>query len=203
VAMAEAEAAEAARVAMAEAEAAEAARVAMAEAEAAEAARVAMAEAEAAEAERAANAVLERIANKAAGQATGQTAGAPPSDIQLHEEFATELEKIEHDLAAQDRTAQDLAEVHAMPQMGALALRPIAGATTSQNDLSENSTPQPYATNGDSGLPATRTMEDTVAELLRPMLKNWLAENMPKIVERALRKELDDSNRSEHKTAAE
>lgn len=48
-----------------------------------------------------------------------------------------------------------------------------------------------------------RTMEDTVAELLRPMLKNWLAENMPKIVERALRKELDDRNRSEHKTAAE
>ncbi len=49
----------------------------------------------------------------------------------------------------------------------------------------------------------TRTMEDTVAELLRPMLRSWLAENMPKIVERALRKELDDSNQSEHKTAAE
>ena len=53
------------------------------------------------------------------------------------------------------------------------------------------------------GVPANRTMEDTVAELLRPMLKNWLAENMPKIVERALRKELDDTNRSGHKTAAE
>lgn len=50
---------------------------------------------------------------------------------------------------------------------------------------------------------AARTMEDTVAELLRPMLRNWLAENMPRIVERALRKELDDSSRAEHKPAAE
>ena len=49
----------------------------------------------------------------------------------------------------------------------------------------------------------TRTMEDTVAELLRPMLRSWLAENMPKIVERALRKEFDDGIQSEHKTAAE
>ena len=57
------------------------------------------------------------------------------------------------------------------------------------------------APQGDNGV--SRTMEDTVAELLRPMLRNWLAENMPRIVERALRKELDDSSRSEHKPAAE
>ncbi len=48
-----------------------------------------------------------------------------------------------------------------------------------------------------------RSMEDTVAELLRPMLKTWLAENMPKIVERALRKEIAERNLIEHKTAAE
>ncbi len=54
-----------------------------------------------------------------------------------------------------------------------------------------------------AGLPGARSMEDTVAELLRPMLRSWLAENMPKIVERALRKEIDDSLHSEHKTAAE
>ena len=53
------------------------------------------------------------------------------------------------------------------------------------------------------GIPGSRSMEDTVAELLRPMLRSWLAENMPKIVERALRKEIDDSIHSEHKTAAE
>ena len=54
-----------------------------------------------------------------------------------------------------------------------------------------------------AAMPGSRSMEDTVAELLRPMLRNWLAENMPKIVERALRKEIDDSFHSEHKTAAE
>ena len=48
-----------------------------------------------------------------------------------------------------------------------------------------------------------RSMEDTVADLLRPMLKTWLADNMPKIVERALRREMSERNLSEHKTAAE
>ncbi len=40
------------------------------------------------------------------------------------------------------------------------------------------------------GTPATRTLEDTVAELLRPMLRQWLDANMPRIVEKALRVEL-------------
>ena len=40
-----------------------------------------------------------------------------------------------------------------------------------------------------SGEP-TRTMEDTVAELLRPMLRQWLDTNMPRVVEKALRVEL-------------
>ena len=51
--------------------------------------------------------------------------------------------------------------------------------------------------------PLSRSMEDTVADLLRPMLKTWLAENMPKIVEHALRREISDSSLSEHKDAAE
>lgn len=40
--------------------------------------------------------------------------------------------------------------------------------------------------------PDQRAIEDTVADLLRPMLKSWLAENMPKIVERALRREINE-----------
>jgi cell pole-organizing protein PopZ len=35
-------------------------------------------------------------------------------------------------------------------------------------------------------------MEDAVADLFRPLLKTWLAENMPKIVERALRREMSE-----------
>lgn len=40
------------------------------------------------------------------------------------------------------------------------------------------------------GLGGVRTVEDIVAELLRPMLREWLAENMPRMVEKALRIEL-------------
>ena len=35
-----------------------------------------------------------------------------------------------------------------------------------------------------------RTMEDTVSELLRPMLRQWLDQNMPRVIEKALRSEL-------------
>jgi cell pole-organizing protein PopZ len=35
-------------------------------------------------------------------------------------------------------------------------------------------------------------IEDAVADLLRPLLRTWLAENMPKIVERALRREMTE-----------
>ena len=35
-------------------------------------------------------------------------------------------------------------------------------------------------------------MEDAAAQLLRPILKQWLTENMPKIVEKALRSEASE-----------
>ncbi len=37
------------------------------------------------------------------------------------------------------------------------------------------------------------TIEDTTAELLRPMLRMWLAENMPRMVEKALHIEVAES----------
>ncbi len=41
-------------------------------------------------------------------------------------------------------------------------------------------------------------LDDTVAELLRPMLRQWLADNMPRIVEKALRIELAESLKKDH-----
>jgi cell pole-organizing protein PopZ len=38
-----------------------------------------------------------------------------------------------------------------------------------------------------------RTLEDTVADLLRPLLREWLENNMPRIVENALRIEVAES----------
>ncbi len=45
-----------------------------------------------------------------------------------------------------------------------------------------------------------RTVEDIVAELLRPMLREWLAENMPRMVEKALRIELAEGLKTVNQT---
>lgn len=47
----------------------------------------------------------------------------------------------------------------------------------------------PAASAAIAGLPV-RSLEDTVSELLRPMLREWLDKNMPRIVESALRVEM-------------
>ncbi|MBS0244729.1 MAG: DUF2497 domain-containing protein [Proteobacteria bacterium] len=43
---------------------------------------------------------------------------------------------------------------------------------------------------------AVKTLEDTVVDLLRPMIRQWLDENMPRMVEKALRVELAESVRA-------
>jgi uncharacterized protein len=42
-----------------------------------------------------------------------------------------------------------------------------------------------------------RTVEDLIRELLRPMLKGWLDENLPSIVERLVQKEIDRVSRGD------
>lgn len=49
--------------------------------------------------------------------------------------------------------------------------------------------PQPPPLRPQSPPETGATMEDAAAQLLRPILKQWLTENMPKIVEKALRSE--------------
>jgi cell pole-organizing protein PopZ len=43
---------------------------------------------------------------------------------------------------------------------------------------------------GGGGAGPGRTLEDAVADMLRPMLQQWVADNMPRIIERALRTEV-------------
>jgi cell pole-organizing protein PopZ len=38
----------------------------------------------------------------------------------------------------------------------------------------------------DLGPAPARTLEDAVADMLKPMLQRWLSDNMPRIIERAL-----------------
>jgi cell pole-organizing protein PopZ len=41
----------------------------------------------------------------------------------------------------------------------------------------------------------SRTLEDIVREMLRPMLKQWLEENLPGLVERLVRAEIERVSR--------
>jgi cell pole-organizing protein PopZ len=70
---------------------------------------------------------------------------------------------------------------HERPEAVLQPSEPLPPASSSMLDTTAS-----LVGNGD------RTMEDAVADLLRPLLKTWLAENMPKIVERALRREMTE-----------
>ena len=62
---------------------------------------------------------------------------------------------------------------------------PSAPAKSAQVAASAPAAPQPA-----SEPTVPRSMEDTVAELLRPMLRQWLDQNMPRVIEKALRNEI-------------
>jgi hypothetical protein len=79
------------------------------------------------------------------------------------------------ELSALDTLAQGLAG----------AKPPAKPATASKPPVTP--APEQKASPGNSG---GRSLEDTVAEMLRPMLREWLDANMPRIVEKALRVEL-------------
>jgi cell pole-organizing protein PopZ len=58
--------------------------------------------------------------------------------------------------------------------------------------------PLPAALHDANGYPV-RTLEDAVAEMLKPLLQQWLADNMPRIIEKALRVEAARGVRSNMK----
>jgi cell pole-organizing protein PopZ len=81
----------------------------------------------------------------------------------------------------------DTTTVAAQSALNALSqgLAASAGTTsTAADDAADESSASAPA------IQAVRTLEDTVADLLRPMLRQWLSANMPRIVETALRVEL-------------
>ena len=89
-------------------------------------------------------------------------------------------------------------------QVHAVAIRDLAAGASHVPDRSlANTGGSSLAVTSESQMPMMRSMEDTVADLLRPMLKSWLAENMPKIVERALRREISELEVPSHSRAAE
>ncbi|WP_143111389.1 DUF2497 domain-containing protein [Hyphomicrobium facile] len=83
-----------------------------------------------------------------------------------------------------------------------VAQQPVRSPEPVRTGQEPSAAPALRSESNESTLPATslsnelttgdRPMEDAVADLLRPLLKTWLAENMPKILERALRREMSE-----------
>ena len=69
---------------------------------------------------------------------------------------------------------------------------PVAGAPVSSAPVSPSpAAPSAAAQPASEATPAPgRSLEDVVADMLRPMLQKWVAENMPRIMEKALRSEM-------------
>jgi hypothetical protein len=80
--------------------------------------------------------------------------------------------------------------VPAQPEDGLLSADSASAAAAAFASLADTGGEKPMT----QPLPlgdGTRTIEDVVRELLRPMLKSWLDENLPTMVERMVRSEID------------
>ncbi|HZA01801.1 MAG TPA: DUF2497 domain-containing protein, partial [Hyphomicrobiaceae bacterium] len=99
--------------------------------------------------------------------------------------------------AATSAETVDTATVAANSAVDALSQRLAASAGTRGKAIDN------VADAISAAMPVTqpvRTLEDTVTDLLRPMLRQWLDANMPRIVEKALRVELAEDVKPGAKT---
>lgn len=97
---------------------------------------------------------------------------------------------------ALDALAQGLAAsaaASAEPASPAIPLTPVFEPQPAPEvrPAAPSTLPAPVPSAG--SMPVNRTLEDAVADMLRPMLQQWVADNMPRIIERALRTEVAKS----------
>lgn len=92
---------------------------------------------------------------------------------------------------ALDALAQGLAASAAASALGAAASQqPLIALKPVLDPPDARPGPAPSPPHGAAPPTAGRTLEDAVADMLRPMLQQWVADNMPRIIERALRVEV-------------
>jgi cell pole-organizing protein PopZ len=151
-----------------------------------------------------------------------ESATAPPSDVlNLTEDMAAPVPVMEPtpppDVGALDASADDASTADAftevaftersppaplerpagmleeprrpIPQPGALDRGLISNATVAAVDSAFNTLA--YTVIGQNA----RTLEDLVKEMLRPMLKSWLDDNLPGLVDRIVRAEIERVSR--------
>jgi cell pole-organizing protein PopZ len=112
---------------------------------------------------------------------------AAPSFSQPAPEPAPQFRKIE---GISDVGFDDAEQKPAMPKMPDAAAmgerdRLLSGVTSAAVDSAFNTLAQTVLVQN------ARTLEDLVREMLRPMLKSWLDDNLPGLVERLVRAEIE------------
>jgi hypothetical protein len=90
-----------------------------------------------------------------------------------------------------DVSYEEAAERPAAPQRpaGELSAQLLSSATSAAVDSAFNTLAQTVLVQN------ARTLEDLVREMLRPMLKSWLDDNLPGVVERLVRAEIERVSR--------
>jgi cell pole-organizing protein PopZ len=69
------------------------------------------------------------------------------------------------------------------------ALDALAAGLAASNVSATAVPPGPLAESTAAGQPV-RTLEDAIADMIKPMLQKWISDNMPRIIEKALRVEV-------------
>ena len=80
---------------------------------------------------------------------------------------------------AEPRTSREQAGAKPIPEAGLLSRQATAAVGSAFNTLTETVRKH------------EPTLEDVVREALRPMLKSWLDENLPRVVERMVQAEIE------------
>ena len=80
---------------------------------------------------------------------------------------------------AEPRTSREQAGAKPIPEAGLLSRQATAAVGSAFNTLTETVRKH------------EPTLEDVVRETLRPMLKSWLDENLPRVVERMVQAEVE------------
>ncbi|MCB1527018.1 MAG: DUF2497 domain-containing protein [Hyphomicrobiaceae bacterium] len=98
-----------------------------------------------------------------------------------------------------EQNGRDTSNAEGNPPAASAAAAPAHAAAASEQTQMQGTVPQlaqvqglaaTLGASGGANGAGVRTVEDIVADLLRPMLRDWLAQNMPRMVEKALRIEL-------------
>lgn len=125
----------------------------------------------------------------------------PPSsraEVEEEEVAAAPAPRAPEPAEEEAETEPEEAPAPLTPAEGAEALLSSAAAEKASQALSalaRQREPEPHAGEGLRIVDSGRTIEEYVLELLRPMLKKWLDENLPQLVERLVRKEIEKLSR--------